>query len=62
MSALDAQPTRVPMVSKISTKRKAKTTTMKLRIPSLWIWEKSIFMKVGAMEVGVERKPEGITE
>ena len=57
ISALDAQPIRVPSVSKISTKRKEKTTTRKLTESTLL---KSIFIKVGARDAGIAIRDAGI--
>ena len=55
--ALDAQPIKVPRVSKTSTKRKAKTTTRKFKENTLL---KSILKKVGAIELGTEIRELGI--
>ena len=55
--ALDAQPIKVPKVSKTSTKRKAKTTTRKFKENTLL---KSILKKVGAIELGTEIRELGI--
>ena len=57
ISALDAQPIKVPKVSNTSTKRKAKTTTRKLRERILL---KSNLANVGAMELGIETRALGI--
>ena len=53
-----AQPIRVPSVSNISTNRNASTTTQKFAVR---IALKSSFMKVGAIEAGVETIPDGKT-
>ena len=51
MFALEETPTSVPSVSNISTKRKAKRTTMK---STLKVLEKSRCMKTGARLAGVK--------
>ena len=56
MSALDAQPIRVPRVSNMSTNRNANITTTKFSVPTT---EKSSFMKVGATLAGMENTPLG---
>ena len=57
ISALEAHPINVPRVSKTSTKRKAKTTIANSRLAS---FDKSIFIKVGATDAGMETTFPGI--
>ena len=58
--AFVAQPIIVPKVSKISTKRKANIITIKLRNPPESNDEKSICIKVGAIDEGIDTVPFGI--
>ena len=57
MPARLVTPTRVPTVSKKSTKKKEKTTIQKLGLARP---EKSIFPKIGMTEGGMETTPSGI--
>ena len=57
ISALEAQPIKVPKVSNTSTKRKAKTTTKNSRLAT---FERSRCIKVGATDAGIAMMPLGI--
>ena len=59
MSALEAQPIRVPSVSKISTNRNANSTEKKSSGCSAMM-EKSNLNRVGAIDAGMETTPDGI--
>ena len=57
MSAFEAQPIKVPSVSKISTKRKENTTTTKFRDKRSL---KSILNRVGVTDAGIAMREDGI--